>query len=137
MTDRIVEKTLELTSTRERVWAAISDPEQLAQWFGDEAELELRPGGDGAMTWDSHGRFAMRVKEVDPPHRLVWSWVHEPNVAFEDAPATTVEWILTERSDGGTTLFLRETGFLTDKHHGENDGGWDEELGHLVKLLGS
>jgi len=87
------------------------------------------------MTWASHGRFAMLVDEVEPPRRLVWSWVHEPDVAFEEAPFTTVEWVLTEREDGGTTLRLTETGFLTDKHLGENDGGWDEELGHLVTLL--
>ena len=56
-------------------------------------------------------------------------------VAFDDAPSTTVEWVLTPRSDGGTTLFLKETGFLTDEHYRENDGGWDSELGELVELL--
>lgn len=135
MTDRIVEKTLELDSPMERVWEAITDPGHLAQWFGDEAELDLRPGGDGAMTWENHGRYAMRVDSVEPPTRLVWSWVHEPDVPFEEAPATTVEWTLTQRPDGGTTLYLKETGFLSDKHCGENDGGWDQELGHLVTLL--
>ena len=137
MTGRSVEKTLQLDAPRERVWEAITDAGQLAQWFGDEAELELKPGGSGAMTWENHGRYAMRVDAVEPPWRLVWSWVHEPDLAFEDAPATTVEWVLTERPDGGTTLFLRETGFLTDKHQGQNDGGWDEELGHLGALLGN
>jgi uncharacterized protein YndB with AHSA1/START domain len=65
----------------------------------------------------------------------VWSWVHEPDVAFEDAPATRVEWELTARDDGGTTLYLRESGFLTDHHHHQNTTGWDEELGELVALL--
>ena len=136
MSERTVEKALELDAAQEKVWSAIADPAELALWFGDEAELDLRPGGDAAMTWENHGRYAMRVEEVDPPRRLVWSWVHEPGVAFEDAPATRVEWTLTPRDDGGTTLRLRETGFRTDLHHRQNTEGWDAELAELTTLLG-
>ena len=135
MTGRTVERTLGLAASQERVWQAITDPKELAMWFGDQAEGDLRPGGEAAMTWDSHGRFAMKIEEVEAPHRLVWSWVHEPNVAYDRAPSTRVEWVLTPREDGGTTLKLRETGFLDDKHQGQNNEGWDEELGHLVTLL--
>lgn len=52
--------------------------------------------GDGAMMWENHGRYAMRVEEVDAPCRLVGSRVHEPGVVFEDTPATRVERDLTE-----------------------------------------
>ncbi|MXX55805.1 MAG: hypothetical protein F4205_18225 [Gemmatimonadetes bacterium] len=135
MSERTVEKVLELEARIERVWRAITDPAELARWFGDEAEIDLRPGGDAAMAWREHGRYAMRIEEVQPPTRLVWSWVHEPGIAFEDAPTTRVEWTLTPREDGGTTLHLRETGFRTDLHRGQNDEGWDAELGELSDLL--
>jgi uncharacterized protein YndB with AHSA1/START domain len=135
MTERTIEKVLELTASPERVWQAITDADELAHWFGDEAEMDLRPGGDAFMFWNSHGRFAMRVEEVEAPRRLVWSWIHEPDVAFEDAPSTRVEWMLTPREDGGTTLRLRESGFLTDNHHQENTEGWDKELAELVELV--
>ena len=134
-TEPVVEKTVHFPASRERVWMAITDPAELAMWFGDEAELDLRVGGDAAMTWENHGRYEMRVEEVDAPRRLVWSWVGEGGVAFDDAQTTRVEWELTTREDGGTTLYLRESGFLTDLHHQQNDGGWDEELGELVQLL--
>lgn len=137
MSERTLEKVLELAASQERVWSAITDPAELSQWFGDETKLDLRPGGDGAMIWDSHGSFAVRVETVEPPRRLVWSWVHEAGVAFEDAPSTRVEWTLTAREDGGTTLRLRESGFRTDLHHEQNTGGWDEELGQLVTMLES
>ena len=136
MDERVVVKTIHLRAPVARVWQAISDAEELSRWFGHRAELELRPGAEGAFVWDEHGSYACRVEEVDPPHRLVWSWVHEPGVPFSSAPATRVEWTLTEREDGGTTLRLRESGFLTDKHHGQNDQGWDEELAELVDLVG-
>jgi uncharacterized protein YndB with AHSA1/START domain len=133
--ERVVERTLELSAPIERVWRAISDPAELSRWFGDQTRLEVRPGGDGAMAWDAHGTFAVRVEVVEPPRRLVWSWVHEPDVAFEEAPATRVEWTLTAREDGGTTLHLRESGFRTDLHHRQNSEGWREELRELEALL--
>ena len=137
MTERVVEKTLHFQASRERVWKAITDPTELAMWFGDEAELDLRVGGNGAMTWESHGRYEMRVEEVEAPRRIVWSGVGEGGGACADAQTTRVEWELTEREDGGTTLYLRESGFLTDSSRQENDGGWDQELGELVELLAS
>ena len=136
MSERTVEKVMEFNASPERVWQAISDPAELSQWFGQRTELDLRPGGAGAMIWDEHGSFAVRVDEVDPPKRLVWSWVHEPDVSFDDAPATRVEWNLSPRYGGGTTLHLVESGFLTEVHREQNRVGWDEELAELTTLLG-
>lgn len=136
MKERTVEKELDFKASPERVWSAIAEAGELSKWFGHRTELDLTPGADGAMIWDDHGRYAVRVEEVDPPRRLVWSWVHEPGVPFDQAPSTRVEWSLTPRAGGGTTLHLRESGFLTDLHQQENTGGWDEELGELARLLG-
>ena len=44
--------------------------------------------------------------EVDPPHRLVYSWQGDPKHR-----ATTVTWTLTPTADGGTRLKLEHTGF--------------------------
>jgi uncharacterized protein YndB with AHSA1/START domain len=128
MTERTIERTIQLKSAVDRVWKAITDPMELSRWFGDATELDLRPGGDGAFSWENHGRYAVRVEEVS-------AWVHEPDVAFEDAPSTRVEWNLSAREDGGTTLYLKETGFLTDQHQGENIQGWQAELSDLIEYL--
>jgi uncharacterized protein YndB with AHSA1/START domain len=135
MAERVVEKWLELEAPIVEVWRAISEPEELSRWFGQAAELELRPGAEGAFVWDEHGAYACRVEEVEPPHRLVWSWVHQPGVPFAAAPATRVVWTLEEMGPGRTRLHLVESGFLTDEHHGQNDHGWDEELAELQGLL--
>ena len=134
--DRTIERTVEFDAPVERVWKAITDPDELSKWFGDRTELELTPGAHGAMSWDEHGTFAVRVEEVDAPRRLVWSWVHEPGVPFDQDASTRVEWSLTARDDGGTTLRLRESGFRTDLHHQQNTQGWKAELGELIELLG-
>lgn len=134
--EHVVEKVLELDVPVERVWKAITEAEELARWFPHEARFQPTPGFEGAFLWKEHGSFAVRVDEVEAPHRLVWSWVHETGVPFaEGGVATTVTWILTPRADGGTTLHLRETGFPSETRRRENDGGWDAELGELASLL--
>ena len=42
--DRI-ERTAELAHPSAKVWAALTTAEGLGSWFGDEATIDLRPGG--------------------------------------------------------------------------------------------
>ena len=42
--DRI-ERTVELAAPPDRVWAALTTAEGLSAWFGNEATIDLRPGG--------------------------------------------------------------------------------------------
>lgn len=127
-----IERTLELSASPERVWKALTDPEELAQWFPDETEdLNVRANGGGWWRWEKHGRYAVRFEVVEPPRRLVWSWSHEPDKAIHEVPTTRVEWTLTPRAGGGTTLTVRESGFLTEEHRKQNTEGWEHELGEL------
>lgn len=132
-----IERTLELAVPPERVWRAISDADELARWFPNRAEWDLRPGGEGSFFWEGHGSFPIRIEAVDPPRYLAWRWglEAETDPGATDA-ATLVEWWIEPRGDGGTTLRMRESGFRTPTHRAGNDEGWTEELGELVALLG-
>lgn len=131
-----IERTLELSAAPERVWRALTDPEELASWFPDETvDLDVRPGGDGWWRWKEHGRYAVRFDVVEPPRRLVWTWAREADTPVEEAATTTVEWVLEPREDGGTTVSLRESGFLTAEAREQNVHGWKHELGELVEHL--
>jgi uncharacterized protein YndB with AHSA1/START domain len=131
-----IEKTVELSHSVNRVWRAISDASELAQWFPNtSATLDLRPGGVGHWVWDideGHFEAEIHVEVVEPPHRLVWTWGHE---AGNTDPVTRVEWLLSERPGGGTTLLVRETGFLDEKRRSGNVEGWDSETAELVAYL--
>jgi uncharacterized protein YndB with AHSA1/START domain len=50
--DRI-ERTVEIAHPPTRVWAALTTAEGLSAWFGNEATIDLRPGGSASMKWDS------------------------------------------------------------------------------------
>jgi uncharacterized protein YndB with AHSA1/START domain len=68
----------------EDVWEAITDPNQLAEWLGDDVELELEPGGELKLTTAGAERRGF-VEEVDAPRRLVFWW------SADEADSTRVE----------------------------------------------
>lgn len=127
-----IERRMALAASPERVWRALTDPEELAAWFPDETvDLDVRPGADGWWRWKKHGKFAVRFEVVDPPRRLTWRWSHEPDTPLDAGPTTTVEFHLRPAEDGGTVLTVREHGFLTEEHREQNRKGWKHELGEL------
>lgn len=40
-----IEREITVAGPIDAVWRALTVAEELAQWFGDSAELDLRPGG--------------------------------------------------------------------------------------------
>ena len=136
--DRI-ERTVEIAHSPEKVWAALTTAEGLGTWFGNEAAIDLRPGGSAWMKW-SHGYTAdLRVERVEEPTVFGFTW-HIFGLPEDDPRRTYVEFTL-EPVGAGTRLTVVETGFAQlpdDAHHTAYDGnadGWVEERGELVDYL--
>ena len=136
--DRI-ERTLELTHSPERVWAALTTAEGLGTWFGNTAEVDLRVGGEAKLTWDSGDTARLTIERLEPPHVFGYTW-HIYGLPESDPRRTYVEFTLAP-STTGTTLTMVESGFAqtTDAEHKVawqgNEGGWTSELGELVAYL--
>jgi len=60
--DRI-ERTVELAHPPAKVWAALTTAEGLAAWFGNEAAIDLHPGGSAWMKWNEGHTARMRVEQ--------------------------------------------------------------------------
>ena len=136
----VIERSIELHQSPERVWRALTEPEEIARWFSPAATIDLRPGGHAAFTWaddadDCGGTYEARVEWVEPHHRFAFRWATLPNTPFEAAATTLVEWELMARPDGGTTLLVRESGFANEADRSANDGGWLKETGELARYL--
>jgi uncharacterized protein YndB with AHSA1/START domain len=136
--DRI-ERTVELDHPPERVWAAITTAEGLGAWFGDEATLELRPGGPGRMSWTNGYAVDMRVERVEEPTVFGFTW-QIYGLPKDDPRRTYVEFTL-EPVDAGTRLTVVESGFAQlpgEAYQVAYDGntkGWASELGELLSYL--
>lgn len=78
----------------DEAWEAITDPERLGEWLGQDAELELEPGGDLAIEVEGEGQRRGFFEEVDAPRRLVFWW------AAGDEESSRVEIDLEPEPDG-------------------------------------
>jgi len=137
--DRI-ERTVDLAHPPAKVWAALTTAEGLAGWFGNEADIDLRPGGSAWMTWKNEGFTAqMRVERVEEPRVFGFTW-HISGLPDDDPRRTYVEFTL-EPAGGGTRLTVVESGFaqLPDGAFQEafdgNTKGWASELAELADYL--
>lgn len=121
----------------ERVWAAITTPAELSQWFGSRAEFELIEGGLGYFEWqeECEGKFAMRIETIAPPDYFAWRWMAKQDTPFTYEASTLVEWQLTSAPSKGTKLVLIESGFIQSKQRQMNVQGWEQELADLRRYL--
>ena len=137
--DRI-ERTVDLTAPPEKVWAALTTAEGLAAWFGNQATIDLRPGGSAQMKWTAEGYTAdMRVERVEEPSVFGFTW-HIYGLPEDDPRRTYVEFTL-EPAGAGTRLTVVESGFAQlpeDAYRAAFDGntrGWASELAELADYL--
>ena len=139
-----VRRTVTIAASPEKVWAAVTRPELIAQWFGNVAQLDrLEVGAEGEFGFEGYGRFPVRIEEVDAPHAIAYRWGNEnatPTEALDLAHSTVFRFTL-EPLDGGTAtrLTVVESGFdaLADPAAAmeSNRGGWDSELDELVAFV--
>ena len=77
MTQDSIEREVTIEAPVERVWSVITEAEHLGRWFGDAgAEIDLRPGGEMTMRWESGDTARARVEAVEPPRRFAYRWFH-------------------------------------------------------------
>ena len=136
--DRI-ERTVEVPHPPAAVWAALTTAAGLACWFGEEASIDLRPGGAAQMSWENGFTVDMRVERVEEPRVFGYTW-QIYGLPKDDPRRTYVEFTL-EPVGEGTRLTVVETGFaqLPEDVYGTaydgNTKGWMSELDELLQYL--
>ena len=139
----VLERELILPAPPERIFALLTEPAELAKWWGPhgfttpEIELDLRVGGRYRFTMQPPDGDRFHVPgefvAIDPPSRLAYTFRWEEPTPDDRETAVT----LTTRADAeGTELTLRHTGFATAERVELHRGGWTDSLDKLVALLG-
>jgi uncharacterized protein YndB with AHSA1/START domain len=129
-----------IKATPERIWDAITKPEDTARYFhGSHVEAELKPGGkfwyhspDRKQLWGDG-----QVVELDPPRRLVTTWHALWDEEIGKEKPSRVIWEI-EPQEGGyckvTVVHDRlEDAPITAKHVG--GAGWTFVLSGLKTLI--
>ncbi len=88
---------------RDEVWHALTDPERLREWFANDVELDVRPGGAGTFRWgDGSVRYA-RVERVEEARELEILWWDE------DGGESVVSISLADCDDGTRVRVVEST----------------------------
>jgi predicted enzyme related to lactoylglutathione lyase/uncharacterized protein YndB with AHSA1/START domain len=133
-----------IKAPRERIWAALTNAEEVKKWFGPETseaisvKLDARPGGRFEVRIRSQeipemeGRGIFR--EVTEPSRLAytWKWSGHPDMQFGDTLVT----VDLHDVDGGTDLQIIHEALPNPEMRDDHYYGWNGSLDKLVKLLG-
>ena len=120
-----IQQTYYLAAPRERVFAALTEPKKITEWFSEKAVVTPRPGGSYRLTWP--GGFSMRgkIRKIGPPGLLEVDWIDRlgGRKVFE----TRARFELT-RKGRGTLLVVTHRGFKSGKDwiqlYGAINSGW-------------
>lgn len=138
-----------------RVFEAITDPHQTAQWWGqkglyrlNETKADVRVGGKWLSAGVGQDGKPFKVEgeylEIDPPRLLVHTWVP----SYHDIGRTVVRWELEPRDvhglqhsgpnrvGTGTLVRVRHSGFAGNVESAKGHGdGWRRVLGWMQAFV--
>ena len=127
-------------SSPEKVFAAWTQPEKVAQWFGPagvrdaSAEIDLRAGGRYTIVGFTQDGGRHQVggvyREVVPGRKLVYTWAWHSTPERESL--VTIEF----KPDGdGTLLTLTHEQFFDEPARDRHNAGWNSTLDKFEKYL--
>ncbi len=129
-----IRHTLVLHAPIEKVWNAVSTAEGISAWFMPN-DFQPVLGFEFSLNAGQFGTSHCKVTELEPPHRLAFSWGEQWQVTFE-----------LKELDGKTEFTLIHSGWDVEKttQFGEThtvvrdrmDQGWGSSvLARLQKLV--
>ena len=146
--DRTIEREVVIDAPAEVVWRTITEPDQIALWFADRVQVDLRPGGEGTLVFQGRATgdevtAAIAVAAVEPPHRFAFRWGHAVGEVADAGNSVLVEFTLHAEGAERTRLRVAETGLAglgwsDDRQQAYVDDhleGWQIHCDRLVALF--
>lgn len=140
MTERRLEKHLEVDVDPDQVWEAIATGPGIAAWFVPH-RVEPREGGAVEQDYGSGYETSGRVTAWEPVSaegrgRFAYGSFEQPE---DGRPDYAFEFLVEGRDGGGTVLRFVQSGFLDgsdwDGEYDSFDAGWSLFLGNLRSYL--
>ena len=130
-TETGIHREISIAARPETVWDFFVDPRKAERWMGISALLDPRPGGEYRVEVISGNVALGEFVEVDPPHRLVWTWGWTDQSQSPVPPgSSTIEVELVPEGDG-TLLRFTHSGLPDADATQKHAHGWDHYLERL------
>lgn len=141
-----IEREIFVDASPEVVFAVVSSPEHVQEWWPDEAAYDARAGATGEIVFGERGSGGMVVSfdvlEVEPPRTFSFRWTHPAGEPSVPGNSLLVTFDLTP-SRGGTLLRMTESGFremgweaaVLEQQYREHASGWDHYLARIAPYV--
>jgi uncharacterized protein YndB with AHSA1/START domain len=138
-----IERDILIEAPVEVVWRTVTEPDQISSWFSDAAEVDLRAGGEGTLTWSERATskpmtVRISVETVEPPRTFSFRWLLPEGVEAREGNSLLVEFTLIPEGEH-TRLRVVETGLVGYEMPDEQKATYADEHGkgwevHLAAL---
>jgi uncharacterized protein YndB with AHSA1/START domain len=138
----VIQREIVIDASKERIYDAIANPEQVTKWFPETIEGDYLVGEQPVFGFGDHGRNQVYITAAQPHEYFAFRWVPGANHYLGDVlavPNTLVEFRIAEQVDGTCKVTLTETGFeslpqkMMEAAFNQNSGSWDFMLGRLQR----
>jgi uncharacterized protein YndB with AHSA1/START domain len=123
---------LTIEATPQRVWGAITEPDEIEKWWADEARVQPEVGSLGEFRFrPPAGILQFEVTELDKDKKVHWiSRQGPPHWA-----GTSVTWQLTPVHNGTKLVFTHDGFAQVDTVDDQTRGNWEYFLASLKSYL--
>lgn len=132
-----IERELHVDASPEVVFDVVSSPEHVREWWPDEADYPVLPGGAGRIAFGGQW-VQFTVVDAVPPQLFSFRWAYAAGEQAAPGNSFLVVFEL-EPAGTGTRLRMTETGFRergwdeakVAAEHADHVSGWDHFLPRL------
>jgi uncharacterized protein YndB with AHSA1/START domain len=142
-----IEREVRIDASPATVFAVITSPEHLKEWWPDEAVVDPTPGAKGELVFGDRASDDAQIPQLTvvdavPSRLFSFRWIHPEGEEARPGNSLLVTFEL-EPEDGGTLLRMTETGFrelgweaaLLEQQYREHVTGWDFFLPRIAPYV--
>lgn len=137
----VVRRNIEIAASPATVWAALTSPDAIEQWWGHPVRFPdgVHEGAHGTFEYVGHGLFPLHVVRLDPPRTFAFRWA-DLGVAMATEDDNLVTFTV-EPAGQGARVTVVEEGFTTPDAAArraameDNVQGWNQALDGLAAYV--
>lgn len=127
-----IEQTVRIAAPPEIVWSFWTEPDRIAEWWGNGTDVNVEPGGVLRVELARGPVMLGAFTALEPPRRLAFTFGWEQHAPGEPlAPGSTVVEVTLTPDGDGTIVNLRHSD-MPVTHAADHEKGWSYCLDALL-----